>query len=599
MERRTLTERIAKLAFMALFCTNVAAVKAAEPTITITSIPPIGQHGNAQGKVVWDGLTAYNAEKYAVIAMLHAIWDGGGGYYVKPYDDKYLNPVDPDGSFSILITTGGIDADVDEVLFYFVERANIKNADVAGPATMAGKYLATKTLLRSEEILTQPLTSNIRPGVVRPGTKITLQGGGTIRYSLDGSDPTTSSTAKTYNNDEFTVPATGSLLVKAAVKYSDTSFSQVYSLLWLPEEQLNTPLWGLCVSLALNGEPFGMQLSEEKTLERMKPVAKLTKWIRTFSTINNGNEYINRIGKEMGLRTMIGLYITNDISANEKQIEGLKQILDRGPEPPDLICVGNETSLAALNPTILATSIEKARDMLLKRGLNIPIGTSEIANISLSNSVLEKLDFLGVNIYCGTWDNVSESQMFSATKQTYDNTLSAYPSTMILITECGTPYNGSTYAVSGGTQTPSVKKASAFLNDFCNWIKQDHIPSFYFEAYDEKVKALNHPIEQYFGLMNENLEIHSFYRNELVSNDMIINPETDLQINPSLFTDRVTITGAEGATLTILTESGAIVRTHRVENSIESIRLDNLPSGMYLFGFEKNNQIRTVKAIKR
>jgi len=99
--------------------------------------------------------------------------------------------------------------------------------------------------------------------------------------------------------------------------------------------------------------------------------------------------------------------------------------------------------------------------------------------------------------------------------------------------------------------------------------------------------------------MNENLEIHSFYRNELVSNDMIINPETDLQINPSLFTDRVTITGAEGATLTILTESGAIVRTHRVENSIESIRLDNLPSGMYLFGFEKNNQIRTVKAIKR
>jgi len=508
-------QKIAQLAAIALFSANLAVVRAAEPEIAIRFMPPLGQNGYAEGKLIWDGLTAENAEQYAVIAMLHAVWQGGGGYYVKPYANNYLNAIEANGYFSILITTGGDDANVDEVIFYVVERANITNTDVANPATMAGKYLATTTILRSEwAYLPQPPASDVRPGFVAAGTEITLscQEGGVIRYTLDGSHPITSSTVQTYHNEVFTVPDDGALLVRAVVEIADV-YSPVSSFAWLPEEPLNTPFFGLNVSLALNEEPFGFQLSEAATRERMLPVARLTKWIRTFGTVNNGQEYINKIAKELGLHTIIGLYITNDAANNNAQIEGLRQILQTGP-PPDLISIGNETSLLGVSSAKLASYIDQVRKIVLEQGFIIPVGSIDIANISWSQTVLEEMDFTGVNIYCGTWDNTPENQMFEATKQTYANSLSAFQSKLVLLTETGTPYSGNTYSVSGGTQTPSKEKAANYLCGFLEWTQQENIPSFYFEAYDEPVKSAGsgHPIERYFGIMDGNMQIHPFYR---------------------------------------------------------------------------------------
>jgi exo-beta-1,3-glucanase (GH17 family) len=433
---------------------------------------------------------------------------------VKPYANNYLNAIDACGNFSILITTGGIDADVDEVIFYFVERAKISDADVASPAAMSGKYMATATVYRSSWENSPPLTSNIPPGFVPAGTEITLScaEGDVIRYTLDGSDPVTSLTAQIYGNSVFTVPADGALLVKATVGdlHSCTS---VFSLTWLPQEPLNTPFWGLNVSLALNGEPFDYPLTEEATRERMAPVAPLTKWIRTFSTMFNGHEYINQIAKESGLRTMIGVRVTDDAEKNETELEGLQKILQDGPAP-DLIAVGNETNQWGISPETLASCIDAVRELVLNSGFVIPVGTVDIANISWNRSILEKLDFIGVNIYCGTWDNVSESQMLEATKQTFANTVSAFPSKLVLLTEAGTPYSGGSYSVDGGTQTPSENKAANYLCGFLDWVQADRVPSFYFEAYDEPVKSQNdrHPVEQYLGVMDGNLQIHSFYR---------------------------------------------------------------------------------------
>lgn len=359
----------------------------------------------------------------------------------------------------------------------------------------------------------QPPESNIRPGFVAADTKITLscKEEGTILYTLDGSNPITSAFAQTYNNEVFIVPEEGALLIKAVVKISDV-YSPVASLVWLPQEPLQTPFWGLNVSLALNGEHFGYQLSEAATRERILPIVPLTKWVRTFGTINNGQEYINKIAKELGLYTMIGLYITSDAANNNAQIEGLWKILETGPTP-DLIAVGNETSLLGVNPEMLASCIDAVREMILEQHLIIPVGTVDIANISLSQSVVENLDFFGFNTYCATWDNMPEDQMLDATIQTYANTLAAYPSKLILLTETGTPYNGGEYTVPGGTQTPSEEKAANYLCGFLNWIKSGDIPAFYFEAYDEPVKSQNggHPIEEFFGIMDGNMQIHPFY----------------------------------------------------------------------------------------
>lgn len=596
-------EKVARIVLLALFCINVINIEAADPKIVVLDYPALGEFGYVQGYVVLDGLSAANVEKYAVIAMLYATWDGGSGYYVKPYANDYKNAIDANGYFSIRITTGGNDENVPDVYFFLVEKSLISDADVANLETMNGKYLAMEYVDRRKPPNPLIITPNRRPGIVASGTKITLSypNNASIRYTTDGSNPSTSSTARTYNNEEFSVPVDGSLLVKATFITSE-SYNPVFSFLWLPEEKISTSLWGLGVSLALNGEPFGMPLSEAITIERMQLVPKLTKWVRTFGTVNNGNEYINKIAKGKGLRTMIGLHITDDIPKNNEQVEGLRRILQMGPAAPDLICVGNEVNFSGYSSTTLETYIDKVRDLILSQGLKIPIGSVDVVNNSWNLSVLGKIDFVGVNIYCGTWDNVPESQMLSALKQTYAATLSSFPSKCVIITECGTPYSGGSYSVVNGTQTASIQKAVNFIKGYCDWIKYDAtIPSFYFEAYDEPTKSQNggHPIEQYFGIMNGDLEIHSFYKDifDVIDGTGRL-PESGLKLYPGLFTDVINVVGAEGATLKIISENGVLLKTQKITNSYESVWVADLPVGMYFFIFEKEGSIKTLKAVK-
>ncbi|MDR2232377.1 MAG: chitobiase/beta-hexosaminidase C-terminal domain-containing protein, partial [Tannerella sp.] len=193
-------------------------------------------------------------------------------------------------------------------------------------------FCAWSTVLRAEEptiALTfmppQPPSANIRPGFVNAGTQVRLstQDDGEIFYTLDGSNPVNSASARPYSNNTLQVPENGVLLVKATVKLSD-KYSPVSTFVWFPREEVTTAFWGLNVSLALNGEYFGLPLSEEDTRRRMAPVTKLAKWIRTFGTLNNGLEYVNQIAKEAGLHTIIGVYITNNTDNNQEQIEGLR-----------------------------------------------------------------------------------------------------------------------------------------------------------------------------------------------------------------------------------------------------------------------------------
>jgi exo-beta-1,3-glucanase (GH17 family) len=216
---------------------------------------------------------------------------------------------------------------------------------------------------------------------------------------------------------------------------------------------------------------------------------------------------------------MIGVYVTNNTSDNNAQIQGLKQILATGPAP-DLIAVGNECSLAGIASTTHLACIDAVRKTVQDAGLVIPVGSVDIPNVSWSRAILDKLDFIGTNIYCGTWDQTPENTMTDALIQTYAGQVAAFSSKFVLLTETGSPWAGGQYEVGNGViQIPSQQKAAKYLNGFLDWIARDNIPAFYFEAYDEPVKSQNggHPVEQYFGLMDGNLELHPFYL-EIINN---------------------------------------------------------------------------------
>ena len=588
MKTKSIINKITQIAAITLFCANAATVQAAEPEIVINSIPPLGQTGYAEGKVVWDELTPANVGQYAIIAVLNATW---GECYAKPNYDNYLNALDASGNFFIQIAIEEGDKTINEVIFYLVKRSNFNGVNgntVNQPSKMTSKYVSTKTIYRNSWIPPTPsLTSDVRPGFVAAGTKIKLsyQGEGAIRYTLDGSNPITSSSAQTYNGNVFAVPDDGALLVKAVVENSG-SYGSVHSFVWLPKEPLVTPFWGLNVSLALNGENFGYQLTENATRERMTPIVALTKWVRTFGTVGNGQEYINNIAKESGLRTMIGLYITNDAANNNAQIEGLRKILEKGATP-DLIAVGNETFLLGVDPTTLTSCIDAVRKMVLERGVIIPVGSVDIVGASWSPAILEKLDFVGVNIYNGTWDNTPENQMLAAMKQVFENKVSEFSSKkLVLLTETGTPYYEGTYSLPDGTgtQTASKEKAAKYLCGFLDWIKQGDIPAFYFEAYDEPVKSQGggHIIEQYFGIMDGKMDIHSLYCECITVHNC-----RKTTIPPINSNGNITILYPNPTTHTVFLETESNIKVYNMDGTIlqelfgNQVDLSAYPQGVY------------------
>jgi exo-beta-1,3-glucanase (GH17 family) len=574
---------------MAAFIYNVQA--AGEPGIVIDYIPPVGAGGIAEGRVEWSELTPGNAGEYAVIAMLHASW---GDDYAKPAYNNYLNAVSPQGYFSIDITTGGEgDYAIEDVYFYFVRRETFDDIDGSEvkSGSMAGKFLGQPlTVNRTVFWANRPKepAPSILPGFVAAGRNITLSSnaGETIRYTLDGSDPKTSSTARTYTtaSTSLITPSSGSLLVKAVCEKSGV-YGSVASFLWMPETDLRHDFWGLNVSLALNGEHFGYPLSEEATRERLNPLKELTHWIRTYGTLNNGNPYINKIAKtELGLKTMIGVYVTADASDNEAQIQGLRNILEMGP-PPDLITVGNECSIIpGVTAEILTACIDAVRELVKSKSPAIPIGTVDIAGATLNHTILEKLDFIGIDIYCGTWDATPEDRMFEAMKQSYAAETARYRPKMILLTETGTPYAGGPYTVDGVIRTPSIEKANNYLNNVLQWVHAGNVPVFYFEAYDEPVKASDsgNNIEQYFGVLGSDFQPHPFYRETLdgVSNYSLPGA-VSMNPRPNPVSDSFIIDGLyDGATVGIFDMQGKKVK--ECQNSAGGINVSSLPEGIYL-----------------
>ena len=158
-------------------------------------------------------------------------------------------------------------------------------------------------------------------------------------------------------------------IMQAAGSDTDAGRAQVESLLG-PDRmtklaQMNDPDYALIQTAAA----------------RLQLIAPYTQWLRTFTTTGNGQPSVNHIAKtELSLHTLIGLWVSTDTTANAAQITGLAAILDAGP-PPDLIAIGNETTLDNIPPALLLDMITQTRALLATRNLaaTLPIGSVDIA----------------------------------------------------------------------------------------------------------------------------------------------------------------------------------------------------------------------------
>lgn len=262
---------------------------------------------------------------------------------------------------------------------------------------------------------------------------------------------------------------------------------------------LNTGLHGICFSPYLEGQNIGEHLSEAQIIRRMEVVAPYTQWIRSFSC-TEGNEFIPKVAKQKGLKTMVGAWIDSNKANNDKEIEALISLADQGLV--DIAVVGNEVLLRnELTEEELLHYIQKVKQALP----DIPVGYVDAYYQFKENPALvDACDIVLVNCY-PFWEGSNITHATAHLKEMYSLAKQAANGKKVIITETGWPNEGS----SNNEAYPSMENAMRYFINIQNWSQEENVEMFYFSSFDESWKVRHEgDVGQAWGLWdkNENLK---------------------------------------------------------------------------------------------
>jgi len=262
---------------------------------------------------------------------------------------------------------------------------------------------------------------------------------------------------------------------------TDTDFSSKTDadIKALFSKTLNNGLHGLCFSPYLEGQNIGDQLSESQITKRMEVIAPYTQWVRSFSC-TDGNELIPKVAQQKELKTMVGAWIGDDKTQNEKEIKALIELGESGFV--DIAVVGNETLMRGeLSEEELLAYINRVKKALPE----IPVGYVDAYYQFVERpKIIDACDVILVNCY-PFWEgcNIEESALYL--KQMYAVTQQFAKGKPVIISETGWPNKGARLE----SAQPTENNAMKYFIDTSNWAQKNEIPLFYFSSFDESWKV--------------------------------------------------------------------------------------------------------------
>jgi len=263
----------------------------------------------------------------------------------------------------------------------------------------------------------------------------------------------------------------------SGLNFSNTSPEIISSLF---SQELKTGMHGLCFSLYEDGQKPGDIISEEQVRRRMEIIAPFTKWVRSFSC-TEGNEFIPKIAKEYGIKTLVGAWLGNDPEVNEKEIEVLIQLANEGYV--DIAAVGNEVMYRKdLTEDELLDFIAKVKNEI---PANIPVGyVDAYYEFTIKPRITEACDVILTNCY-PYWEGSTIDYSLAHMKSMYYQALDAGKGKKVIITETGWPSQGESFKDSH----PSKENAMKYFINTQHWSKESNIDIFYFASFDESWKV--------------------------------------------------------------------------------------------------------------
>ncbi|WP_416439303.1 glycosyl hydrolase family 17 protein [Phnomibacter sp. MR] len=244
-------------------------------------------------------------------------------------------------------------------------------------------------------------------------------------------------------------------------------------------EILNNGVHGFCFSLYEEGQKPGDIISEDQVRRRMQILKPHTNWVRSFSC-TEGNEWIPKVAKEMGIKTLVGAWLGNDPEINQREIEGLIQLAKEGYV--DIAAVGNEVMYRKdLTEDELLAFMHQVKAEIPQ----IPIGyVDAYYEFSHRPAITDACDVILCNCY-PFWEGCPFEYSLDHMKQMYHQAKAAANGKPVIITETGWPSMGEN--LKGAY--PGMESARNYFINTQLWSASEDIPVFYFSSFDESWKV--------------------------------------------------------------------------------------------------------------
>ena len=261
-------------------------------------------------------------------------------------------------------------------------------------------------------------------------------------------------------------------------------------------ERINKGIHGLCFSPYESGQKLGDILTREQIRRRMEIIAPSVEWVRSFSC-SDGNELIPEVADEMGLKTMVGAWISNDKDKSKEEIDKLVELAKKGCV--DIAAVGNEVLLRdELKENEIINYIMKVREALPE---NIQVGYVDAYYQFIERPALvDACDVILANCY-PFWEGIANEVAPFSVHRMYELTKEKAKGKKVIITETGWPSQGTPLK----DAQPSYENAVRYFLNMQKWSAEENIEMFYFTSFDESWKVGDEgDVGAYWGLWDKN-----------------------------------------------------------------------------------------------
>ena len=266
----------------------------------------------------------------------------------------------------------------------------------------------------------------------------------------------------------------------------------------LSSEMLESKIHGICFSLYEGEQQPGDFVSDEQIERRLKILKPYTDWIRTFSSTDE-HARIAQIAVDMGFKTLVGAWLSDDLKSNDNEIEGLLELSSNGLV--NIAAVGNEV----IYRKELAENELISYINYVKENINgIPVGyVDAYYEFRDRPNITNACDVILANCY-PFWEGCASEYSLLYMKDMFQEATKAANGKKVIITETGWPSAGSDL---WGAH-PSYKNYLKYFINTQLWSKNNNIDIFYFSSFDESWKIDSEgDVGAYWGLWNKNEEL--------------------------------------------------------------------------------------------